>query len=150
MKKKIVNEMNLAFKAISRNECFARQAVCAFAAQLDPTLEEISDLRVLISEGVTNCIVHAYRGRDAGMVELSVKYYDEGTLKLKIRDRGCGIEDIEQCMQPLYTTDPEGERGGMGFPIMKSLSDRLTVISHPGKGTTLTLVKRFGNVDDHT
>lgn len=144
MKKKTVNEMNLTFRAISRNECFARQAVCAFAAQLDPTLEELSDLRVLISEGVTNCIVHAYRGQIPGNVELSVKYYDDRTLKLKIRDRGCGIEDIERCMQPLYTTDPEGERGGMGFPIMKSLSDRLSVISHPGKGTTLTLVKRFG------
>ncbi|MGM9637863.1 MAG: anti-sigma F factor [Eubacteriales bacterium] len=151
MKKKTVNEMVLNFKAISRNECFARQAVCAFAAQLDPTLEELSDLRVLISEGVTNCIVHAYKGLPCGMVELSVKYYDDRTLKLKIRDRGCGIEDIEKCMQPLYTTDPDGERGGMGFPIMKSLSDRLSVISHPGKGTTLTLVKRFsppGEEDD--
>lgn len=136
--------MKLEFIAISENECFARQVVCAFAAGLDPTLEELSDLRVIVSEAVTNCIVHAYKGMPIGTVEIALRCYDDRSLRIKIRDRGCGIDNIERCMEPLYTTDPDGERGGMGFPIMKSLSDKLSVISHPGKGTLVTLTKVLG------
>lgn len=147
MKKTVKNQMKLEFIAISENECFARQAVCAFAATLDPTLEEISDLRVIVSEAVTNSIVHAYKGVPVGTVEISVRLFDDRSLRIKIRDRGCGISDLEKCMEPLYTTDPDGERGGMGFPIMRSLSDKMTVASHPGKGTLVTLTKKFGATD---
>lgn len=145
MKKTVTNQMKLEFIAISENECFARQVVCAFAAGLDPTFEELSDLRVIVSEAVTNCIVHAYKGMPIGTVEIALRCYDDRSLRIKIRDRGCGIDNIERCMEPLYTTDPDGERGGMGFPIMKSLSDKLSVISHPGKGTLVTLTKALGS-----
>ncbi len=143
MKNKALNEMEITFSAKSENECFARQVVCSFAAQLDPTLEELSDLRIVVSEAVTNSIVHAYRN-SSGDVRINVKYYEDRSVRVRIRDAGCGIEDVEKCMQPLYTTDPSGERGGMGFPIMKSLSDSLKVRSVPGKGTVLTIVKKFG------
>lgn len=147
MKKTVINQMRLEFVAISENECFARQVVSAFAAELDPTLEEIADLRVIISEAVTNCIVHAYKGRLIGTVDIAVRCYDDRTLRIRIRDKGCGISDIERCMEPLYTTDPDGERGGMGFPIMKSLADKLSVVSHPDKGTLITITKKFGRHD---
>ena len=143
MKKKTVNKLEMKIPAISSNESFARQVLCSFAAGCDPTLEEIGDLRIIISEAVTNCVVHAYRGT-SGLIYISASLYDDRSVKIKIRDRGCGMEDVQKCMQPFYTTDEAGERGGMGFPIMKELSDRLSVISRPGKGTLLTVVKRFG------
>jgi stage II sporulation protein AB (anti-sigma F factor) len=143
MKQKSKNKMILQFTALSQNECFARQAICAFLAGLDPTLEEISDLRIIISEGVTNCIVHAYRGRSDGIISISVECFESRNIKIKIRDKGCGISNIEQCMQPLFTTDAEGERGGMGLPIIQSLADKLSITSKVGKGTTLCIWKKF-------
>jgi len=143
MKKKIINKLELIIPAISVNEGLARQILCSFAAGCDPTLEEIGDLRIIISEAVTNCIVHAYR-LECGDIYISALLYDDKTVKIRIRDKGCGMEDVEKCMQPFYTTDAAGERGGMGLPIMKELSDRLTVKSRPGRGTTVTVVKRFG------
>lgn len=135
--------MSLTFRSLSQNESFARQTVCAFAAQLDPTLEELSDIRIIISEAVTNCVVHAYR-KNEGDVFLSVKCYDDRSLHIKIRDRGCGIADVEQAMTPFYTTDRQGERSGMGFAIMQGLSKKLKVRSEVNKGTTLDIYIKLG------
>lgn len=143
MKKTLTNSMSMTFRALSQNESFARQAVCTFAAQLDPTLEELSDIRIIISEAVTNCVVHAYR-KSEGDIFLSVKCYDDRSLHIKIKDKGCGIEDIEQAMTPFYTTDRKGERSGMGFAIMKGLSQRLRVRSEINKGTTLDVYIKLG------
>ena len=135
--------MSLTFRSLSQNESFARQTVCAFAAQLDPTLEELSDIRIIISEAVTNCVVHAYR-KSEGYIFLSVKCYDDRSLHIKIRDRGCGIADVEQAMTPFYTTDRQGERSGMGFAIMQGLSKKLKVRSEVNKGTTLDIYIKLG------
>lgn len=136
MKRKPINQMKLEFDALSQNEAFARTAVSVFAASLDPTVEEISDLRVIVSEAVTNAIVHGYQNK-GGKITLTATLYDDRRLKLKIQDKGCGIADPEQCMEPLYTTDPSGERGGMGLPIMRAMSDRFRLKSAVGVGTTL-------------
>ncbi len=147
MKTIVVNRFKLEFPALSENEAFARQTVCAFAARLDPTLEELADLRVVISEAVTNCVVHAYRGREtAGSVQITLQLTDQGVLRVRIKDSGCGMADVERCMQPLYTTDLEGERGGMGLPIMQSLSKKFAIRSAPGKGTVVSFEMRFGKV----
>ena len=145
MKETKTNGFKLEFPALSENEAFARQIVCAFAARLDPTIEELSDLRVVVSEAVTNCVVHAYKGAaKIGNVQIVARIPKSGTLKVRIKDTGCGMADVERCMQPLYTTDPEGERGGMGLPIMQSLSKRFSVKSRPGKGTTVAFEMTFG------
>lgn len=144
--RKTQNGFQLEFPALSENEAFARQIVCAFAARLDPTLEELSDLRVVVSEAVTNCVVHAYKGAAGiGNIKITVRVTPRGALKVRIKDSGCGMADVERCMQPLYTTDPEGERGGMGLPIMKSLSKKFSVKSKPGKGTTVAFEMQFGS-----
>ena len=139
MKKSVINEMQVSFISKSENESFARQAVCSFVAQIDPTVEEMSDIRIIVSEAVTNCIVHAYRSR-LGIISLGVKLYSDNTVRIKIKDRGEGIKNLEKCMEPLYTTDPEGERGGMGLPIMKTLAKDLKICSTPGKGTSVTAI----------
>ena len=142
MKRKIINEMKLCFISDSRNESFARYSVTAFAAQLDPDVEELADIRTAVSEAVTNCIVHGYRG-GSGKITVDAKLFDDRSLKIRISDRGCGIENIEQAIQPLFTTDTSGERGGMGFAIMQSFSDKLDVNSNPGRGTTVTMTKKL-------
>ena len=144
MKKNVINRMKLEFEANSQNEAFARMAVSSFASQLDPTLEEISDLRVVISEAVTNAVVHAYKNR-GGKITLSATLYDDRSMRLKIQDKGCGIKELEKCLEPLYTTDPSGERGGMGFPIMKAMSDAFRVKTRENEGTTLYISFRFEN-----
>lgn len=143
MKKTLTNSLSLTFKALSQNESFARQSVCAFIAQLDPTLEELSNIRIIVSEAVTNCVVHAYK-KDAGDVNVTVKCYEDRSVKIRIKDRGCGIKDIEQAMAPFYTTDTLGERSGMGFAIMQGLSRKLTVRSEVGKGTSLDIYIKLG------
>jgi stage II sporulation protein AB (anti-sigma F factor) len=139
---KAINELDMVIPSISVNESFARSTVSIFLTQLDPTMEEIGDIRTIISEAVTNCVVHAYHG-NAGKIYINVKYYDDRTVKLSIKDKGCGIPDVKQAMEPLYTTDTSGERGGMGFAIMKSFTDKISVISKVGKGTTVTMLKRL-------
>ena len=140
--------MSLDFPSRSSNEAFARSAVACFAAQMDPTLEELGDIRTAVSEAVTNCVVHAYKSLNGiGTIQITVRITDKGALKVRIKDTGCGMADIERCMQPLYTTDPEGERGGMGLPIMQSLSRKFTVKSTPGKGTTVAFEMQFGKTD---
>ncbi len=136
---KPMNEMSVSFLSCSANEAFGRAAVAAFIAQLDPTIDELSDIKTAVSEAVTNCIVHAYRNT-IGVVYITCKFYDNGKIIIKIRDKGCGIEDIEQAMQPLFTT-AGGERAGLGFAVMESFMDRLRVTSKPGRGTCVTMHK---------
>lgn len=146
MKKKVINEVDISFPARSVNESFARYAVSSFCAQLDPTLEEISDIRTAVSEAVTNAVIHGYREDPSGTVYINVKVCEDRTLIIRVRDRGCGIADIKLAMTPLYSGDPSGERGGMGFSIMESFTDDLDVRSSVGKGTTVTMVKRLRDV----
>lgn len=138
----IQNEMKIVFPAESVNESFARAAVSSFLLQLDPTVSELSDIRTAVSEAVTNCIVHAYRGTK-GKIELCVKLYPDASVVIRIKDRGCGISDIQKAMEPLFTTAPEEERAGLGFAVMTSFMDKLTVRSTPGKGTTLVMRKKL-------
>lgn len=136
---KPMNEMRLKIESRSVNEAFARAVISAFVSQLDPNLEEISDIKTAVSEAVTNCIVHAYKER-VGMIYIWCGLYDNSCVKIKIRDTGCGIPDIEKAMEPLYTTLGE-ERAGLGFAVMESFCDKVNVRSKVGKGTTVTLTK---------
>ena len=135
-----INEMKLSLPSLSVNEGMARAAVAAFCAQLDPAASEIADIKCAVSEAVTNCIVHAYRD-SVGVIYINVKLYSDGGVRIVIRDRGCGIEDVSVARQPLYTTDAEGERSGMGFTVMESFCDKVRVFSGCKKGTTVTLFK---------
>ena len=137
--KKPFNQIKLTIPSRSSNEQYARVAVSAFAAQLDPTVDEISDIKTAVSEAVTNCIVHAYKDT-IGMIYITVGLFEDGTVRIKIRDTGCGIDDIEKAMEPLFTTGG-GERAGLGFAVMESFTDKLRVISRVGKGTTVTMEK---------
>lgn len=137
---KIINEMKLSFPSKSCNEAFARAAVTAFVMNLDPTVEDLSDLKTAVSEAVTNCIVHGYR-HGSGTIFITAKITEANKVTVKIRDKGCGIEDVNQAMQPLFTTAPEEERAGLGFAVMQSFCDSVKVSSKPQKGTTVTLEK---------
>lgn len=138
---KYENEMQLEIKSKSENESFARTVITAFVAQLDPTLEEISDLKTAVSEAVTNCIIHAYASEE-GKILLYCKI--EGSLvTIKITDYGIGIKDVEKAMQPLYTTKPEWERSGMGFAFMQAFMDEVMVQSAPGEGTSVIMKKKI-------
>ncbi len=140
---KPLNEMKLSFTSRSSNESFARSAAAAFLAQLDPTVDELTDIKTAVSEAVTNCIVHAYNNT-IGTVYINMKIYDgkEGPIvEIKIRDTGCGIDDVKKAMEPMYTTCAAGERSGLGFAVMESFTDKLRVRSKPGKGTTVTMSK---------
>lgn len=143
---KSVNEMKLSFPSKSCNEAFARSAVAAFIMNLDPTVNELSDLKTAVSEAVTNSIVHGYR-RQSGVIYISGRILENGRVTVKIRDKGCGIADIEQAMQPLFTTAADEERAGLGFAVMQSFCDKVRVTSTVGKGTTVTLEKLIGADD---
>ncbi len=131
------NYIKLEFLSKSSNEAFARSAAAAFAAQLDPTLEELGDIKTAVSEAVTNCIVHAYP-EELGRIAMRLRILEGGILEISVRDWGRGIENVEQAMKPLFTTGGE-ERSGMGFTIMGSFMDKLRVRSTPGKGTTVLM-----------
>lgn len=137
------NEMKMEFDAISANESFARVAVAAFVSELDPTLEEISDIKTAVSEAVTNAIIHGYDGIENGKVKLCCRL-DKDVIHIRISDEGKGIEDVEKAMEPLFTTKPELNRSGMGFPFMEAFMDDLEVISGPGEGTTVLMKKKIG------
>ena len=136
------NEMKLEFKSKSSNEAFARIAVAAFASQLDPTLEEISDIKTAVSEAVTNCIIHGYDGKD-GVVHINCKLY-ENTIDIEVIDYGNGIENLEVAKQPLYTSKPELDRSGMGFTIMENFMDEFSVESIVNVGTKVKMKKHIG------
>lgn len=138
----VKNEMHLKFLSKSANESFARSAVAAFVLELDPTITELADIKTAVSEAVTNAIVHGYR-RESGMVYIDVKLTDDNNVIIKIRDKGVGIEDIKQAMQPLFTTAEGEERAGLGFAVMQSFTDSVKVTSKPQKGTSVTLKKRI-------
>ena len=138
----VINSMKLQLPSLSVNESMARAAVAAFCAQLDPNACELADIKCAVSEAVTNYIVHAYRNT-VGIIYINVRLYEENTVCIEIRDRGCGIENIAQAREPLFTTDAEGERSGMGFTVMESFCDKVRVCSRCGKGTTITLFKRL-------
>lgn len=142
MKRELINEVKLTFQSRSVNEGFARSAAGAFAAQLDPTVEELAEIKTAVSEAVTNAIVHGYRN-SMGLVELTLRQYTEGLIYISVRDRGAGIEDIKQAMEPLFTTAPDEERSGLGFSVMQSFMDKVRVKSASGKGTTVILEKRI-------
>ena len=136
------NEMVLEFDSRSQNEGFVRGAVAAFATQLNPTLEEVADLKTAVSEAVTNVVIHAYRGKtDKVRIECSVRGKE---MTVSVIDHGVGIENVEKAMEPLYTTRPELDRSGMGFSFMEAFMDELQVESEPGRGTTVRMKKRFG------
>lgn len=135
------NRFEMQFPSLSANESFARAAVSAFAAQLDPTVADLNDFKTAVSEAVTNCIVHAYRDT-IGTVYISAKLFEDGKLTVRIRDKGCGIPDVAQAMEPLFTTGGS-ERAGLGFAVMQSFCDTVRVHSTPGGGTSVTLTKRF-------
>lgn len=140
---KAVNTMKLTLPSSSVNEGVARSAIAAFCAQLDPTVGEIADIRCAVSEAVTNCIVHAYRDT-IGEIYITVDLLESSVVRIKIRDRGCGIENVKEAREPLYTTDREGERSGMGFTVMESFTDDMSVLSRKGRGTTVVMYKRIG------
>ncbi len=138
---KCENQMSLEFPSKSANEAFARAAVACFAAQLDPDLEELNDVKTAVSEAVTNCIVHAYPGT-IGLVQIKCRILPERVLDIVVKDRGCGIEDVEAARKPMFSTGGE-ERSGMGFTIMESFMNLLEVRSRPGKGTTVHMKRRI-------
>ena len=140
----VINKMQLKLPALSANEGMARAAVAAFCAQLDPAAVEIADVKCAVSEAVTNCIVHGYR-RTSGTVYLTGKITEDNRVIIKIRDKGVGIADVKQAMEPLFTTAPEEERAGLGFAVMQSFCDRVRVSSKPERGTTVTLEKQIGH-----
>lgn len=135
-----INTLHLQIESRSCNENYARVAVAAFAAQLDPTLEEISELKTAVSEAVTNCIVHGYK-EEIGPIYITAKLFEDHRLQVIIRDKGDGIEDIEQAREPLFTTSTSGERSGMGFTIMETFCDKLRVTSKVGRGTRVFMEK---------
>jgi len=135
------NEVNLEFDAISMNEAFARVVVAAFITPINPTLEEMADVKTAVSEAVTNAVIHGYEGKE-GKVSLRCVLQDN-LLHIEIEDRGKGIQDVRQAMEPLFTTKPEMERSGMGFSFMEAFMDELQVESKLGQGTRITMEKRF-------
>lgn len=139
---KNTNEMELIFDSKSVNEGFARVAVAAFMTQLNPTLEEVADVKTAVSEAVTNAIIHGYE-KEIEKIRIHC-YIHETVLYIEIEDHGKGIEDIEQAMQPLYTSKPELERSGMGFSFMEAFMDDISVESEPGKGTVVRMQKEIG------
>lgn len=140
------NAMNVSFYAISQNEALARTLAAAFASQLNPTIEELTDIRTAVSEAVTNAIIHGYGGR-GGLVAMNCMI-DGESLAIDVIDTGKGIEDVELAMQPFYTSAPELERSGMGFSVMQAFMDDVRVHSAPGYGTTVTMKKHIRAVRD--
>jgi stage II sporulation protein AB (anti-sigma F factor) len=143
MKREVVNFCRTEFPALSRNESFARSAAASFAAQSDPSVEDIAAIKTAVSEAVTNAVVHAYRD-EPGTIEMTMRLYSDGAFYIAVKDKGRGIPDIERAMTPAFTTAPaEEERSGLGFTVMESFMDKLRVRSRVGKGTTVIMEKRL-------
>ena len=141
-KEQIQNEMRIKLPSLSVNESVARAVVAAFCAQLDPSTSALADIKCVVSEAVTNCIVHAYKDT-VGLIYISVALYKSGLVRLEIRDKGVGIEDVKQAREPLFTTDAQSERSGMGFTVMESFTDKISVTSRLGEGTRVIMYKRL-------
>ena len=138
----VVNEIKMQLPSLSLNEGVARAAVAVFCAQADPSPTELADIKCAVSEAVTNCIVHAYRDR-IGIIQIKVQILEGRGIRIEIKDKGCGIEDVKQAREPMYTTDAAGERSGMGFTVMESFCDGVRVSAKPGKGCSIVLCKRL-------
>ena len=145
----ITNFMKMTIKGYSKNEGLARMCVSAFASQLDPTIEEINDIKAAVSEAVTNCIVHAYPDK-IGDIFIELRIMGENTLYIKIKDKGRGIPDVKQAMEPLFTTSPETERSGLGFSVMESFMDKIKVNSKVNSGTSVIMTKRLNGRNEQT
>lgn len=143
---KILNEFKCTFPANSANEALARATLSAFVIPADPTAQELADLRTVISEAVTNAIVHGYRN-SSGDIALCLRLLPERVIYIRVSDKGCGIADVNKAMEPLYTSAPEEDRAGLGFAIMQTFTDSLHVRSTPDHGTTLTMRRRLGRTD---
>lgn len=138
---KKINELKMVFDSRSVNESFSRMAVSAFSSQLDMTVEDLGDIKTVVSEAVTNCIVHAYKNT-IGKIYITCSVFEEGIIRITVKDKGCGIEDVNKAREPLYTS-VGGDRSGLGFSVMESFSDKLRVRSRVGVGTTVTIEKRI-------
>ncbi len=136
------NELRSSFPSLSENESLARLLVSGFVSQLNPALDELSDIKTAVSEAVTNCIVHGYRNC-VGTVRMLVRILDDDEIYIRISDSGCGIENVEKAMEPLFTSAPDEDRAGLGFTVMESFMDKLSVKSKSGKGTTVTMRKKL-------
>lgn len=134
------NILEVKFPSLSRNEATARSITASFLISLDPTVSELADLKCAVSEAVTNCIIHAYADKP-GTIYMKLESTPERKVSIEIRDRGCGIDNIEMAMEPLFTTNTDGERSGMGFTVMQTFCDKVKVRSAKGKGTKVTLTK---------
>lgn len=145
-KDKFLNRMKLEFLNRSENESFARVAVAAFASPLDPTVEELTEIKTAVSEAVSNAVIHAYPGGEDGMVTVECTIDGDRRVIIIVSDNGIGIEDVEKAREPLYTSKPGEERSGMGFTVMESFMDRLEVESKPGAGTKVTMIKNLDYV----
>ena len=142
--KKVLNEIRCVFPSVSKNEALARSIVTGFMLPLDPKADELADVRCAVSEAVTNCIVHAYRGT-VGDITMTLRVYEGRRMKITVADGGCGIDDVAEARRPLFTTAPDEDRCGMGFSIMESFSDKLVVISQKGRGTRVTMTKNLSS-----
>lgn len=142
MARKTINEMKIRFPSLSENERLARSAISGFVSLRDPRIDELSDIKTAVSEAVTNCIVHGYRNT-TGEIEMVARILDDNTVYIRIKDKGVGIEDIQQAMTPLFTTLAQEERSGLGFSVMESFCDSVKVSSKPGQGTTVILTKKL-------
>ena len=144
--REVLNKMQVRLPALSVNEAMARAAVAAFVSQLDPGVTELADIKCAVSEAVTNAIVHGYRDTpETGSIAITVSILAGRAVKIEVKDKGCGIPDVGQARTPLYTTDAAGERSGMGFTVMESFTDRLRVTSKVGRGTTVTMFRKFSD-----
>ena len=135
--------MTLTMDSLSKNEEFARVAVAVFASRLDPTLEELDDIKTAVSEAVTNAVIHGYQNGE-GTIEICARAQADGLFTVTVKDTGIGIADIKKAMEPMFTTAPDGERSGMGFSFMEAFMDQVEVISAPGQGTRVIMKKRIG------
>ena len=144
---KILNEAKISFMSNSVNEGFARVAASGFFMMLDPTIEELADIKTAVSEAVTNAIVHGYRNT-SGRVSMTLRILEGNLAYIRIRDNGCGIENVKQAMEPSFTTAPEEERAGLGFAVMQTFTDKLTVRSSLNKGTTVIMQKNLRSRDE--
>lgn len=143
MKREATNKIKITALSRSTNEAFLRSCVAAFVAQCDPTVDELSDIKTAVSEAVTNCIVHGYKDK-IGEIVVVCELFEKNVIKIRIRDRGCGIADVKQAMEPLFTTGGE-ERAGLGFAVMESFMDKIRVNSAIGRGTTVTMEKKISS-----
>ena len=139
---KQINRFQISFDSRSENESFARSLVGAFLLPLDPVVEEVTEIKTAVSEAVSNSVIHGYRG-GWGTIYIECEYSEDGRVRVAVRDEGVGIENVERAMEPLFSTNTDGERSGMGFTVMESFTDRLTVNSEPGRGTEVVMIKKL-------